>query len=119
MWSNDWLILIWIIEALGVLEVRDIDGGNVVSEGDCEVGEFSVVGDVGVDGECVLGLLGEVDEEFSNTLLAGGVFAGWVDDPDLTGSDGGSESGGFRVSWDELDVLDTTSCFKLANDNRR
>jgi hypothetical protein len=51
----------------------------------------------------------QVVEEFCDTLLPGAVVAEGVDDPDLAQGDGGCESGGFAVAWDELDVLDTAS----------
>lgn len=84
--SNDGLILIGIIKTLDVIEVRDIESGDVVAEGDGEVSELSVVGDVGVNGEGVLGFVAEIVEEFGNTLVALGVFAEGVDDPDLAGT---------------------------------
>lgn len=86
MRSNDGLLLIRIVKTLDVVEVRDIESRDVVAEGDCEVGELSVVGDVGVDGERVLGFVAEIVEEFGDTLVALGVFAERVDDPDLTGT---------------------------------
>lgn len=85
--SNDGLLLIGIIKTLDVVEVRDVESCDVVAERDGEVGEFSVVGDVGVDGEGVLGFVAEIIEEFGDTLVALGVFAEGVDDPDLAGSD--------------------------------
>jgi hypothetical protein len=86
--SNDGLLLIGIIKTLDVIKVRDVKSGDVVTERDGEVGEFSVVGNVGVDGEGVLGFVAEIVEEFGDTLVAFGVFAEGVDDPDLAGSHG-------------------------------
>jgi hypothetical protein len=84
--SDDGLSLIGVVEALGVAEVGDVEGGDVVSNGDGEVGELPVVGDFGVNGGGGLGLGAEIVEEFGNALLAIGVFAEGVDDPDLTGA---------------------------------
>lgn len=86
MGTNDGLGLIGVVEALGVAEVRDVESGDVVSEGDGEIGELSVVGDLGVDGGRGLGLGAEVVEKLGNALLAVGVLAEGVDDPDLTGA---------------------------------
>jgi hypothetical protein len=85
--SNDGLVLIGIIKTLDVIEVRDIESGDVVTERDGEVSEFSVVGDVGVDGEGVLGFVAEIVEEFGDTLVALGVLSEGVDDPDLARTD--------------------------------
>lgn len=84
--SDDGLLLIRIIKTLDVVEVRDVESGDVVAERDGEVGELSVVGDVGVYGERVLGFVAEIPEEFGDTLVALGVFAEGVDDPDLAGA---------------------------------
>lgn len=86
MRSNDGLLLIRIIKTLDVIEVRDVKSSDVVAERDGEVGELSVVGDVGVDGERVLGFVTEIVEEFGDTLVALGVFAEGVNDPDLAGA---------------------------------
>ena len=40
-------------------------------------------------------------------MLALGVLAERIDDPDLAGPNSGGESSGVLVAWDELDVLDT------------
>lgn len=54
MRSDNWLILIGVIETDGVVEVRDVNSGDVVAEGEGEVSEFTVVGDIGVDSNRVL-----------------------------------------------------------------
>jgi hypothetical protein len=59
--ANDGLGLIGIIKTLHVVEVRDVESGDVVAQRDGEVGELSVVRDVGVDGQRVLGLVAEVN----------------------------------------------------------
>lgn len=107
--SDDWLNFIWVVKTLDVAEVRNVEGSDVVSKSDGEVGELSVIRDVRVDSKSVLGLWTEGIEELCNTLLARRVLAERVDDPDFTCDNSGSESSGFVVSWDELDVLDTTS----------
>jgi hypothetical protein len=80
--SNDGLILVGVVEADGVIEVRNVYGGDVVAEGEGEVGKLAVVGDIGVDGDGVLCLFTEGDELLGNTLFAIGVVAEGVDDPD-------------------------------------
>lgn len=85
MGSNDGLLLIRVIETLHVVEVRDVERSDVVAKRDREVGVLAVVGDVGVDGDGVLGLFAEVVEELSDTGLAIGTSSEGVDDPDLTG----------------------------------
>lgn len=105
--SDDTLVLVGVVETLDVVQVGDVERGDVVADGEREVGEFAVVGDVRVDGEVVAGAGTEVEEELGNTLLALRVLAERVDDPDLAGADGGGESSGLGVTWDEFDVLDT------------
>jgi hypothetical protein len=107
--SNNWLIFLRVIETDRVVQVADVDGSNVVTISQGEVSELAVVGDVGVDGDVILGLAAKVDEELSDTLLAGRVGAEWVDDPDFTWGDSGSKSSRLGVAWDELDILDTTT----------
>lgn len=86
--ADDGLRLVGVIQALNVAEVRNVESSDVVAEGKREVGPFAVVGNVGVDGDRVLGLLAEIVEELSDTLLAVGVLAEGVDDPDLARMDG-------------------------------
>lgn len=88
MRANDGLRLFGVIQALDVAEVGNIESGDVVSKGKRKVGPFAIVGDVGVDGDGVLSLLTKVVEELGNTLLALGVLAEGVDDPDLARVDG-------------------------------
>jgi hypothetical protein len=49
MRSDDWLLLIWIVEANWVVKVRNINGGHVITEGQGEVGEFAIICNVTVD----------------------------------------------------------------------
>jgi hypothetical protein len=107
--SGNTLVCIWIIQSLDVVEVGDVEGGDVVAQCQGEVGEFAVVGDVGVDGEIVACARPEVEEQFGDALLALRVLAERVDDPDLARTDSGREGGGFFVAWDELDVLDAST----------
>ena len=96
--SDDALVFVGVIEPLDVGQVGDVERGDVVSEREGEVGEGAVVCDVGVDGEVVAGFGTEVEEELCDALLALGVLAEGVDDPDLAGSDGGGEGGGLAVT---------------------
>lgn len=43
--SESWLVLIWVVEALDVVQVGDVEGGDVVcgSEGDCKVSAVLLV----------------------------------------------------------------------------
>lgn len=41
--ADDGLLLVGVVEALRVIKIRDIDSGNVVAEGDGEVGKLAVV----------------------------------------------------------------------------
>lgn len=47
--SESWLILVWVVEALDVVQVGDVEGGDVVcgGEGDCEVSEGLLANVVG------------------------------------------------------------------------
>jgi hypothetical protein len=47
---NNWLVLIRVIKADWVVQVADINGGDVVAKGERKVSELTVIGDVGVDG---------------------------------------------------------------------
>lgn len=98
-----------VVKALDVVEVGDVEGGDVVSGGEGEVGEAAVLGEIGVDGDGVAGLLAEVIEELDGALLAVLVGAEGVDDPDLSEVDGGGDGGGLLVAGDELDILDTAT----------
>lgn len=107
--TDNALLAIGVIEALNVVEIRDIESGDVVADCERKVSELAVVGDVRVDGEVVAGAGTKVEEELGNTLLAIRVLAERVDDPDLTGADGGGKSSGLGVAGNELDVLDTSA----------
>ena len=109
MRSNNRLILLRIIQTNRIAQIADIKRRDMIAISEGEVSKFAVVGDVGVDGDIVLSLWTEVDKKLGHTLLAGGVCAEGVDDPDFAGCDGGRESGGLRVPWDELDVLDAAT----------
>lgn len=82
MRADDWLVFVGIIETDGIVQVGDIDCGNVVSEREGEVSEFAVVRDIGVDGDGILSLFAEGDEFLGDTLFAGRIVAEWVDNPD-------------------------------------
>lgn len=88
MGSDDGLVLIGVIQTLDVVEVGNVESSNVVAEGEGEVGELSVIRDVRVDGEVVLGLVTKVVEELGDALVAVLVLAEGVDDPGLAGADG-------------------------------
>lgn len=107
MGSDNALVLVRVVETLDVVEVGDVERGDVVAKREREVGELAVVSDVRVDGQVVAGAWAEVEEELGDTLLALGVLAEGVDDPDLAGADGGSDSSALLVARDEFDVLDT------------
>lgn len=92
MGSDNGLVLIRVVEAARVREIGDVEGRDVVAFGDGEVGELAVVGDVRVDGDVALGLFAQVEEELGDTLVAIGVLAEGVDDPDLAEADGATES---------------------------
>jgi hypothetical protein len=87
MRSDDGLLLIGVIEALDVVEVGNVESSDVVAKSDGEVGELAVIGDVRVDGNRVLGLVTEIVEKLSDTLVALGVLAEGVDNPDLARTD--------------------------------
>jgi len=104
--ADDGLGGIRVVETLDVLEVGDIEGGHVVAEGNAEVREAAILGDVRVDGEGLLSLIAEVVEQLSHTLFSVGSSAEGVDNPDLAGADCGGKGGRFGVARDELNVLD-------------
>jgi hypothetical protein len=107
--TNNGLLHVGVIETLDVVEVGDIKLSDVVASGAGEVGEATVRGDVRVDGGVVLCLLAESIEKLSLARLAVLVGLERVDDPDLTGVDGGCDGGVVLVTWDELDILDTST----------
>ena len=109
MRSNNRLILFRIIQTNRITQIADVKRRDMVSISEGEVSKLAIVGDVGVDGDIILSLWTEVDQKFSDALLAGGVCAEGVDDPDFAGCDGCGESCGLGVTWDELDVLDTAT----------
>lgn len=82
MRPDDGLCLVRVIQALDVVEVRDIEGSDVVAQCQGKVGEFAIIRDVRVDCYGVLRLVAEVVEEFGYALFALGVAAEGVDDPD-------------------------------------
>lgn len=88
MGSENGLVSVGVIETLGVVQVRDINSGDVATLGEGKVSELAIVGDIGVDGEGVLGLVAELEEELDGTLGAVCGSAERVDDPDFTGDDG-------------------------------
>ncbi len=83
MGSDNGLVLVRVVEALGVLEVGDVESSDVVTKGQGEVRPLAVIRDVGVDGDGLLGLVSQVVEQLGRTLLAVGVLAERVNYPDL------------------------------------
>lgn len=77
------LHLVWIVEALGVVEVGDVESCNVVGRRQRQVDELSVLREVAVDCHRVACFGPEIVEELSDTLRAVGVGAIRIDDPDL------------------------------------
>jgi hypothetical protein len=104
--SHDALVLVRVVEPLDVVEVRDVQSSDVVSERERKVGKLAVGCDVAVDSKVLARARPEIEEQFCDALLALGISAERVDDPDLTWSDGGRERCRFLVAGDELDVLD-------------
>lgn len=98
MGSDDGLVLVGVIQALDVVKVGNVEGSDVVAEGEAEVGELSIVRDVGVDGQGVLGLVAKVVEELGDALVALLVLAKGVDDPGLAGTDGTADCQR-RIGW--------------------
>lgn len=46
MWADRWLILVWVVKALYVVEIGNIERGDVVCCRKGEVDEFSILSDV-------------------------------------------------------------------------
>lgn len=88
MRSNDGLSLVRVIQALDVVEVRNIQRSDVVAESEGKVSQLAVVANIRVDGDGFLGLFTEIVEELCDTLLAVGIGSEGVDDPDLARVDG-------------------------------
>jgi len=142
--SDNYVFLIWgyfdvvrtdgglhgvgVVETLDVVEIGDVEGGDVVCGGEGEVGELSVLCQVGAEEDVVSCLLNlcetwidllngddiscswsQIVEELSNTLLASVVVAEWIDDPDLTEVNSSSKCSRFIVAGDEFDILNSTS----------
>lgn len=105
--TNNSLVRVGIIKTLDVVQIRDIEGCNVVAECEREISEFAVGRDVRVDSEVLTSTGAEIKKELGDTLLAVAVFAEGVDDPDLARADGGGKGRRLFVAGDELDVLDT------------
>lgn len=64
----------------------------------------------------VTGLGTEIIEFLDHTLVAIGVLSQRVNDPELTQVHCSGDSGGFRVSGNELDILDTATLIELEDD---
>ena len=47
VWTDCWLLFIWVVKALDVLEVTDVQSGNVVGLTECDVEIFAILADVG------------------------------------------------------------------------
>lgn len=77
---------------------------------------FILQGSIGndlLDSDSVTGLRTEIIELFDHTLVAIGVLAQRIDDPELTQVHGSGNSSRFGVTGDELDVLNTTTLIML------
>ena len=105
--SYNALIFIGVVKTLDVVEVRDVQRRDVVAEGEGEVGELAVAGDVGVDSKVLPGTRAEVKEQLCDALVAVGVLTERVDNPDLARAYSGGEGSGLFVAGNELDILDT------------
>lgn len=107
--SDGGLVLIGVVKALDIVQVADVEGGDVVGRGEGQVEEAAILADVGagergrlvaalaywvrcniLNGNSITGLGAKVIELFDDTLLAVCVLAKGVDDPDLTEVDGSS-----------------------------
>lgn len=69
-----------------------------------------------LDSNGVTGLGTEIIEFLDHTLVAIGVLSQRVNDPELTQVHSSGDSGGFRVSGNELDILDTATLIELEDD---
>lgn len=90
--SDDALVFIRVIETLNIIEVRNIKRSNMVADCKRKVGELAVIGYVRVDGKVFASTRAKVVKQLCDSLVAVGVFAEGVDDPDLTRANGGGES---------------------------
>lgn len=45
--ANGGLVLVWVIQALDVVQVANVEGSNVVGSGQGEVEETAILGDIG------------------------------------------------------------------------
>src|SRR5690242_12008848 len=88
---DDALVFIGVIETLNIVEVRDIERSNMVADCKRKVGELAVIGYVRVDREVFASTRAKVVKQLCDSLIAVGVFAEGVDDPDLTTANGSSE----------------------------
>lgn len=122
--ADCWLVLIRIIEALNIVQVADIEGGNVVSLADSCVEVFSVLGKIGarsvnkcrgfwdgdlLDGHHITSLRAKIVKKFGNTLIAICIFAERVDDPDLAKRNRSCYSSTLRVARNEFYILNATT----------
>ena len=107
--ADGWLDLVWIIEAFDVGQVGDVESSDVVSSCESQVDEISVLGDVGIDRRRITSFGSEVVEQLCNALSAIFIRLEWIDDPDLAQVYSGGKSSRVRVSWDELDILDSSA----------
>lgn len=107
MWSDGWVYFIGIIKTFWVLEVRDVQLPNVIASCGSEVCVLSILSDGGKNGYFVLEVGTEAEESFDGPGFSRRIFAERIDNPDLTETNGGCECGRFRISWDELDVLNS------------
>ncbi len=78
----------------------------MVANGKRKIGELAIVGDIRIDGKVLTRARAKVIQKFCDTLVAIGVFAERVDDPDLTRTNSCGKCSRLGVSRDELDILD-------------
>jgi hypothetical protein len=110
MRADDWLLGVRVIKALRGAQVRDVESEHVVVSGKSTIDELAILSKISVDGNNILSVWSKIVQNFSDTLVAVGVFPEWVNDPKLTESDSASNGSRVWVTWDELDILDTLAC---------
>ena len=126
MRANDGLVFIRIVKSLWIAQIRDVHCRNVVAKSQCKVGQFAILGNVGVDGNTVLCLVSQINKQFCYALIAIGILALRIYHPDLAEGHGtkccqllfgsGKPSMDLRgksstlwVTWDEFDILNTAT----------
>jgi hypothetical protein len=110
--SDSRLVFVWIIETLDVVQVTDVESGDVICGRQGCVEEAAVLADVGavdgyvvsalilccterkslLDSDSITSLRSEIEELFNHTLVAICIFAQRVDNPELTQVDSSCDS---------------------------